>query len=371
MKRNMHIHLNDPRNGEKLKLYSDGEANDKVEQGLLEAPDGYCYPVVGGVPRFLSGFYKEDEITKDVIASQDGRLTSIHDEEVKATRGTFSDKWTRFKNYGFEEKHREFLLGWYVKKLGLDSVDQLKDFYVSQERILEVGPGSGFNTRFMAEQTGGTVMAADLSEAAITTYENTRDLDNVFVVQADLMELPFPDEYFTFIIADGVLHHTPSTKRGVERLYGKLAPGGSFFFYVYKKMGPVREFCDAYIREQFVKLTTEECYKACEPLTDLGRELSRLNAKITLDKPIDILGIPAGTHDVQRLFYYSIAKCFWNEAFDYETNNMVNYDWYHPHFAWKHTEQEIAGWLEELGCKEYKFNDANPNGISVLLKKPR
>ena len=117
-------------------------------------------------------------------------------------------------------------------------------------------------------------------------------------------------------------------------------------------------------------LSPDECYAACEGLTELGRELSRLDAKITLEKPIPVLGIPAGTHDVQRLIYYNFVKCFWNEAFDYETNNMVNFDWYHPHNAWQHTQDEVEGWLRDLGAKEWQVNDANPNGISVLVTKP-
>jgi SAM-dependent methyltransferase len=190
------------------------------------------------------------------------------------------------------------------------------------------------------------------------------------VVQADLNTAPFADASFDLIVADGVLHHTPDTKRAVRELYQKLAPGGEFFFYVYRKMGPVRQFCDAYIREHFIPMSAEECYDACVPLTELGRELSRLNAKITLPNGVPVLGIPPGTHDVQRLFYYGIAKCFWNEAFDFDTNNMVNFDWYHPHNAWQHTDEEVRGWLDELGVVDFRFNDSNPNGISVLLKKP-
>ena len=130
------------------------------------------------------------------------------------------------------------------------------------------------------------------------------------------------------------------------------------------------EFCDRYIRETFSELDPEECYKACEAITELGRELSCLNAEIELTKPIPILGIPAGTHKVQRLLYYNFIKCFWNDAFDFETNNMVNFDWYHPRNAWQHTQQEVEGWLKELGVNAYSFNDSNPNGISVLLRKP-
>ena len=135
-------------------------------------------------------------------------------------------------------------------------------------------------------------------------------------------------------------------------------------------MGAARQFCDRYINQAFSKLKPEECYQACEGLTELGRELSRLGAKIKLEIGIPILGIPPGEHDVQRLIYYNFAKCFWNEAFDYETNNMVNFDWYHAAYAWQHNEQEVRGWLAELNVTEFVFNPANPNGISVLLRKP-
>jgi len=289
-------------------------------------------------------------------------------EQLK-TNVTFSDKWRRFRNYGLETAHGEFLFGWYCQKLGVPDVESLKAFYRGKRMVLEVGPGSGFNTRFIAEHCPGTVFAVDVSEAAFTTFGNTRHLQNCHVLQADLMETPFPDDMFDFIIADGVLHHTPDTRAAVVALYRKLKPGGQFFFYVYRKMGPARLFSDEYIRSQFKGLDPEACYAACEGLTELGRELSRLNARVRLERGVPVLGIPPGEHDVQRLLYYNFLKCFWNEAFDFETNNMVNFDWYHPHNAWQHTEEEVADWLRDLGA-EYRFNPANPNGICALVRKP-
>jgi SAM-dependent methyltransferase/uncharacterized protein YbaR (Trm112 family) len=348
---------------------SDG---DQIVEGVLKAADGRWFPIIDGVPSFLTGVLQQD---LTAFANRHGlpwQQTSAREAaaEQAKTNETFSDKWRRFKNYGLEPQHQEFLYGWFMKKFNLASLDELKAFHAKRKRILECGPGSGFNSRFMAEQTKGEVFALDISAAAITTYENTRDLANCTVVQADLMEAPFPDNHFDFIIADGVLHHTPDTRAAVEALYRKLQPGGQFFFYIYKKMGASRYFTDQHIRESFMPMSPDECYAACEGLTELGRELSRLNAKITLEKPIPVLGIPAGTHDVQRLIYYNWVKCFWNEAFDYETNNMVNFDWYHPHNAWQHTQEETEGWLRDLGAREWQINDANPNGISVLVTKP-
>ena len=195
--------------------------------------------------------------------------------EQAKTSETFSDKWRRFRNYGFEARHQDFLLNWYCRKFGLrESRQALVDFYRLRKRVLEVGPGSGFNTRFIAENCEGEVFAMDISDAAFTTFENTRHLPNCIVIQADVMDAPLQDDYFDLVIADGVLHHTPDTEAAVKALFQKVAPGGGFFFYVYRKMGPARQFCDAHIRERFTKLTAEECYAACEGITELGRELS-------------------------------------------------------------------------------------------------
>ena len=340
------------------------QQGEQIIEGVLRDPTGEWFPIVNGVPCFLTGGLRPDHREFAVLHQLPplpAGVGSERDDEQNKTNTTFSDKWRRFKRYGLEPAHQDFLFEWYRKKLGLATRDDLADFYSAKRAILECGPGSGFNSRFMAEHTRGQVFALDVSEAANTTYENTRHLPNCHVVQADLMAPPF---------ADGVLHHTPDTLLAVHALYRKVAPGGQFYFYVYRKMGPPRQFCDEYIRSHFTQLSPEACYAACEGLTELGRELSRLNVRVKLEKSIPVLGIPAGDHDVQRLLYYSFAKCFWNEAFDYETNNMVNFDWYHPHNAWQHNEEEVAGWLRELGVSEYQFNDSNPNGISVLLTKP-
>jgi len=376
MRQEVSQNLNTPTNLGKLELRCFQTEQDQVIEGAFLA-DEQWYPIIKGVPCFLQGllrpnftwFQEKYNLTKlpELPASK------VESDQL-LTNETFSDKWSRFRSYGLTKTHKEFLYSWYCKKFGVATVDDLKNFYRKFQTILEIGPGSGFNTKFIAEtiteNSTAKIFAVDVSDAAFTTFENTKHLPNCHVVQADLMAMPFPDRTFDFIIADGVLHHTPDTKKALFAIYNKLNIGGQMFFYVYKQMGAARQFCDQYIREHFTILEPDDCYKACEGLTELGRELSHLNTKITLEKDISVLGIPAGTHDVQRLFYYNFVKCFWNDAFDFETNNMVNFDWYHPHNAWQHTEEEVTEWLHELGVKDYQFNPANPNGISVLFTKP-
>lgn len=373
MKRTTRQLLRDPLTGGPLELDIFEEAQGEILEGLLTCGTNW-YPITDGVPRLLHGPFRED-YSAFVAAHNLADRLGVSDAPIQTstqveTNKTFSDKWRRFKNYGFEAEHQKFLGGWFVKKFGLSGPEELPGFYKPMTSILEIGPGSGFNTKFMAEHSSGPVLSVDISEAAVTTHHNVKSLPNAHVVQADLMAIPAEDDSFDFAIADGVLHHTPSTRAAVEAVYKKVRPGGRFFFYVYKQMGAARRFCDAHLREHLSPLEPEACYAACEGITELGRELSKLGAKITLTKGIPQLGIPPGEHDVQRLLYYNFVKCFWNDAFDWETNNMVNFDWYHPHDAWQHTEEEVRGWLKDLGVTEYQVNDANPNGISILLTKP-
>ena len=116
-------------------------------------------------------------------------------------------------------------------------------------------------------------------------------------------------------------------------------------------------------------MSPEEALEQCKAITDLGRELSKINAKITLERPIDILNIPAGTFDVQRFIYYNFFKCFWNEQIGYDVSNIVNFDWYHPNNAQQQTEEEVRGWMEEYGIEDYEIFIANPNGMNVVIRK--
>jgi SAM-dependent methyltransferase len=120
-----------------------------------------------------------------------------------------------------------------------------------------------------------------ISEAAVVAFIHARNSENCSVIRADLIHTPFKDELFDLIIADGVPHHLPDTEAAVRALYRKLRPGGEFFL-IFKKMGVARYFCDEHIRSEFQKQSPETCLAACQGLADLGRELSRFSAKITL-----------------------------------------------------------------------------------------
>lgn len=213
----------------------------------------------------------------------------------------------------------------------------------------------------------GGVIRIDLSDCVDLAYQNTKSLDNAHIIHADILNPPFKEGLFEFVTSEGVLHHTPSTRSALESIVRSLQKGGVIQIYVYKKKAPIREFCDDYIREHTTNLSPEECWKVCEAITALGRELSSLEIEIEVPD-IPILQIKQGRYDLQRFIYYHFMKCFWNDDFSYEENVMTNFDWYHPKYAHRHAPKDVKEWFRELGLEIAVF-DVGESGISVRGEK--
>jgi hypothetical protein len=161
-----------------------------------------------------------------------------------------------------------------------------------------------------------------------------------------------------------VIHHTPDCHRAFITLAELLKPGGELAVYVYRVKPLMRELADEHVRELTTRMSIEDCREFSDQVTELGRELTRLGGTVKLEKGVPLLGIEPGEHDVQRLVYWTFLKCYWNEELGEELSTLVNFDWYHPPYASRHTEQELRQWCEEAGL-ELTHIDVIESGISI------
>jgi SAM-dependent methyltransferase/uncharacterized protein YbaR (Trm112 family) len=307
--------------------------------------DGHRFPIRDDVPR--------------LVPRESGPLG-----DQTGTFESFSAKWSRVD--GEEVRQRiEAQYAWYVQRFGFGSERGLRDFLADKHTVLEAGTGLGGDAARFARLSDATVVGLDLSESIVTAQREFGAAANLHYIQADLLRPPLRARRFDFVSADQVVHHTPDAQAAVRSLAGLLAPGGVLAFYVYKRKSPLREFADDYIRERSTKMSVEECMSLSAAMSELGRELSHLEATITLERGVPLLGISPGTHDVQRLIYWHFLKCFWNDDFSPNLNDLVNFDWYHPPYASRHTEQEVRGWCDSLGL-DVEHLDVGDAGISVL-----
>jgi len=212
-------------------------------------------------------------------------------------------------------------------------------------RILDAGCGLGHLTEELAQRAPqAQIWGVDATRAVDTVKRSA----NLRVVQADLTQLPIT-RAFDLIVSDGVLHHTQDTFASVKALAGKLVPAGHLMFYVYKKKAPVREFVDDLIREHLAGSDPTKCLEYCETIADLGRQLREANVTLTFKKDIKFLGIEKGSFDLQRWFYWTIMKCFWDDSEDALTSTLENFDWYHPPLAHRHTVDDVRLGMANAG----------------------
>ena len=89
---------------------------------------------------------------------------------------------------------------------------------------------------------------------------------------------------------------------------------------------------------------------------------------IKIPRDIPLLGVKAGEYDVQRFIYWHFLKCFWDESDNFERSVGVNFDWYSPKFAFRHTPKEVKTWFKESKLKITNFKEIE-SGISVTGQK--
>jgi len=317
-------------------------AGDDVLEGTLTADGAGPYRIRGGIPSF---------VPTDVSRTQTVR--------------SFAQKWAKHRYY--LEHTRRFYTEWYLQRYGFFEIDALRAFLEGAEFILDAGTGAGRDAANLTENSDATVFAVDTAWEALEVARDRLTQPRLAFVHADLHRLPFPDGFFDLINCDQVIHHTPDPREAFEILRRKLKPGGQICCYVYKKKAVVREFTDDYVRERISKLPVDDALAVCEAITRLGRTLAGLKVTVDVEQDIPILGIQKGPVDLQRLFHWNVLKCFWNDEFDFFTNNIINLDWYHPEHCFRFEPSEFREWFNDGW--EIQAWDVQDAGISCRAKK--
>ena len=300
------------------------------------------------------------------------RDQKIHDAAQAQTRDMFAYKWRRESTYA-SDALRSAQLAWLDSRYGgRNLLDHLGCGANERPLVLDAGCGAGFSAKLIFNNLFHRIryVGTDISEAIDIAAREIRALSmDSFFVQADLMRLPLADGAFDVVVAEGVLHHTPSTRDALHALARLLKPGGIFAFYVYNKKAPIREFTDDYIREQVADLPPEEAWRAIESLTRLGVALGELNVEIAVSEDVPLLGIVKGQYNIQRLFYWAICKAYYRPEFSFEEMNHINFDWFTPKYCHRQTPQEVISWCNEAGLS-LEHITTEEAGITVVARRP-
>ncbi len=286
------------------------------------------------------------------------------------TEKTFGFKWKKRDTFNSEASLSR-MRSWLIERYqDIASADWLSE-HGENPILIDAGCGAGMSTLELFGSLLPKVryLGIDVSSAVdvAATRFSERKLPGTFM-QADITNPPLPGNSVDLIFSEGALHHTDSTKKALLSLARLLKKGGRFMFYVYHRKGPLREFTDDYIRDKLKAMAPQQSWEAMKPMTQLGIALGKIEGEIDIPDPINLLGIPAGRTSVQRLFYWHIAKTFYDPNLTFEEMNHINYDWYAPANCSRHTPKELREWCSE-GSLAIEREVIESSGVTIIAKK--
>jgi SAM-dependent methyltransferase len=285
----------------------------EIESGTLGCDNGHTFPIVRGVPRF---------VTSDAYTA------------------SFSYEWQRFRRTQLDSQTGR-----------TDTRDRLQaslNFPLEELRgklVLDAGCGTG---RFaeVVHAYGGTYIGCDYSFAIDAAYANVGRLPNVHLVQADIFNLPFAAEQFDLIISLGVLHHTPDPRRAFGQLPRLLKPGGRLSVTVYDAGNKVYVATTRFWRRFTTRMPRETL-----------RKLSYLAV------PLYYLWTLPGLGGLFRsVAFISLER-------DWRWRVLDTFDWYSPRYMSWHTHHEVFGWFKENGLSDVEVLAPSVSQIGTLVKR--
>jgi SAM-dependent methyltransferase len=302
-----------------LDVRADSSVGAEIMEGLLLCL--HCdssFPITRGIPRFL---------TKGLDAGQ------------RATADAFGYEWTHYSKLTDADK-REFL----------DWISPLTAADFEDRAVLDAGCGKGRHIFLAAQFNARTVVGIDLSDAVEAAYQNTRDLPNVHVIQADISHLPFADP-FDLVYSIGVLHHLPVPKEGFLALTRHVKPGGRISVWVYGKEG------NLWIEKIVDPIRKNVTSRLPRVIT---RALSFFPA-LTLYIALKALYRPAKSMPMlKRLLPYSDYLCSIS-AYSFAENFWNVFDQLVAPTAFYHSYEELVDWFQTAKARDVRISRHNSN----------
>ena len=292
-------------------------------------------------------------------------------QETQQTRDAFSFKWNQQETFNSQASLLRMRL-WLNERYG-DVLPYIEGCARAGDTPLlgDIGCGAAMSALELFGPYLNKLIYVGVDFSNAVNVARSRFLERAregLFFQEDLFSLPFAPNSFDLLFSEGVLHHTPSTREALGATVPLLRRGGYYFFYVYNKKSPIREFTDDYIRTLIEDMSPAEAWECLKPLTRLGIELGQKDIELDIPEAVPLLGIPAGKISLQRFIYWHILKAFYDATLSLEEMNHINFDWYSPKYALRQTPEEVRSWCSDLGLRIERMV-IEPAGITVIAQK--
>ncbi len=304
----------------------------KVKEGVLSCDScNKKYPIVNFIPRMVPvNLYRNKQFEKKYGIKESELVTSFNQTEQlvdlqEKTDFYFGQQWEHYSRYGWEEdssfNYKDSVEAFWIKTL-------LEKESINGKLILDAGCGNGRYSRVAAEN-GGRVVAVDIGRNVDVTRDNLKNIGlDVFVVQGDMLNLPFKENVFDTVFTIGVLQHTGDPERAFKSLVHTLKQSGIISIRAYQRGNPLLEENDTRIREITTSFSLDELHEFSGIMYDLAQFLTRKRLLSSLNKYVNL----------------------WNRQ-----HNI--FDWYAAPVADKLTYDQVKTWFSDEKIRCIKDSD--------------
>jgi len=359
--------------GSELNLEILAKAEVEIKDGIFICPNcDHYYFLIEYIPRFLPpdvikrsdywanfiGKYRE-RVAKLDIPSSKKETNSMKEDDYQIQLRTieyFGYEWGKFMNWGWLEEDdiapedRIKYMGGFVSNTisAFKTKSLLNGNDLARGKlILDAGCGNG---RFsnQAAAYGAEVIGVDIGTGAVeAAYQNTRERDNIHVIQGDLFKLPFKKNLFDTAFSIGALMHAGDAYQAFKSIISHIKVGGVFTTHVYQKLNPIWEINDLVLRKITTNMSIESNLKFANFMSKLGRLLWQMKL-------------------------LNVANLF----IRVQPTLIHMYDWYSAPIATHHTYDEVKNWYVENGFEILMTNETDshlikPWGLTVKGKRCR
>ncbi len=295
-------------------LVADSDA-DRIEHGALSCtPCGRSWPVVDGTPNFVEG--------------------------QTAAREAFTAQWYERLLGGFERDGQ--LYGHDPAALMHWIFDNCFSPPAPGSWALDAGCGSGEKAAAVARAWPELqVLALDIADSVQAVAAAARDLPNLHIVQADVMNLPLRQGRFARAWSYGVLHHIPDPVGGLAALRSTLAPRGQLAIWMFPHASESPWHARYYLFRDLV-------FFGRGHLLTPARRLSAVRVAVTLTFPLlwwisrSTISAPMVDRPYAVIKRLSLAERWRSFVFVFHDNIT-------PEHQSRHRRAEVIGWLRDAG----------------------
>jgi SAM-dependent methyltransferase len=243
-------HLCCPITRENLKIQYGDIVDDVISNGMLTTENGeFSYPIVNGIPRFVSKSTYADNFGMQWNQFRKTQLDSYSGHDISSERFWKSTGW--------------------------------KPGDLKNKLVLDVGCGAG---RFaeVALNAGAYLVALDYSTAVEACFSNLKSHKRLIVIQGDVYNLPFPKEIFDYVYTLGVLQHTPDVHKAFSCLPPMLKPGGYLCVDYYWKRFRTLMHAKYLFRPMTKRLPKEKLFRLLQIIVPIMLKTSQVLGSVPL-----------------------------------------------------------------------------------------